>query len=86
MQLISTNLEDKLTYKVRNLRFVFALLTASFAGAPMMQAETLRVGDSQEYTDVCTAIAAAEPGDVIEVHGSAAAGQCAWNTSGLTIK
>jgi MYXO-CTERM domain-containing protein len=60
-----------------------ALLTASAPAA----AATLQVGPTETYKMPCDAIAAASPGDVIQVDaaGSYDGNTCAWTTDNLTI-
>ena len=70
----------------RNTQFALALLAFSFAGTPGLHAETIQAGNGTEHPDVCSAIAAAMPGDTIEVSGPASTSYCAWTTSNLTIK
>ena len=48
---------------------------------------TLQVGPGKPYPTPCAAIAAAGPGDTIEVDaGSYDGDTCAWATDGLTIR
>ena len=70
----------------RNTQSALALLAFSFAGSAGMNAETIQAGNGTEHQDVCSAIAAAKPGDTIEVSGPATSSYCAWTTSNLTIK
>ena len=61
---------------------------AAAAAAPAAQARTLHVGPGQRYAKPCQAIAAARPGDVIEIdaRGNPYRGDvCAWSTNRLTI-
>src|SRR5256885_3276169 len=54
--------------------------TTAFAG-------TLTVGPGKTYPKPCAAIAAAQPGDVIEVDaGSYDGDTCAWATDNLTVR
>jgi hypothetical protein len=58
------------------------LLFATYASAAVLQ-----VGPGQQYATPCAAIAAATPGDTIQVDaaGKYAGDVCGWNTNGLTI-
>ncbi|MHB1844789.1 MAG: right-handed parallel beta-helix repeat-containing protein [Deltaproteobacteria bacterium] len=69
-------------------RRIFLALTALLLGAPAAWASTLEVGPGQPYAKPCDAIAAAQPGDVIEVDaaGSYDGDTCAWTTDGLTVR
>lgn len=60
------------------------LLTTMAATA---SAATRQVGPGQPYATPCAAIAAAQPGDRIEIDaaGSYAGDVCSWTTSGLTL-
>ncbi|HEY8039735.1 MAG TPA: hypothetical protein VIF15_08080, partial [Polyangiaceae bacterium] len=59
-----------------------ALLLATSA-----EAATLQVGPGKTYAKPCAAIAAAQPGDTIEVDaGSYDGDTCAWSTDNLTVK
>lgn len=64
------------------LRTSVCLIFASNAGA-----EILRVGPEQQYATPCGAIAAAAPGDTIQVDasGNYRGDVCGWATAGLTI-
>jgi len=65
-----------------------ALLALGLAVAPAAQASVLRVGPGQRYHRPCQAIAAARPGDRIEIdaRGNPYRGDvCAWTTNRLTI-
>ncbi|MGO9499085.1 MAG: right-handed parallel beta-helix repeat-containing protein [Solirubrobacteraceae bacterium] len=71
------------------MKALLALLTLGLAAAaPTAQARTLHVGPGQRYRKPCQAIAAARPGDVIEIDARGnpyRGGVCAWSTSHLTI-
>jgi hypothetical protein len=73
------------------VKALLALLTlglAAAATAPAAQARNLHVGRGQQYRKPCQAIAAAHPGDVIEIdaRGNPYRGDvCAWSTNHLTI-
>jgi MYXO-CTERM domain-containing protein len=60
---------------------------AGLALAGPAAAATLQVGPGQTYPMPCDAIAAASPGDTIEVDAAGAydGNTCAWTTDGLTI-
>jgi hypothetical protein len=71
------------------VKALLALLTLGLAAAaPTAQARTLHVGPGQRYRKPCQAIAAARPGDVIDIdaRGNPYRGDvCAWSTDRLTI-
>ena len=70
------------------MKALLALLTLGLAAAPAAQARTLHVGPGQRYRMPCQAIAAARPGDVIDIdaRGNPYRGDvCAWSTDRLTI-
>ncbi len=70
------------------MKAFLALLTLGLAAAPTAQARTLHVGPGQRYRKPCQAIAAARPGDVIDIdaRGNPYRGDvCAWSTDHLTI-
>ena len=70
------------------MKALLALLALGLAGTPTAQARTLHVGPGQRYRKPCQAIAAARPGDVIEIdaRGNPYRGDvCAWSTNHLTI-
>jgi hypothetical protein len=56
--------------------------------SPAALAATLTVGPGKTYATPCAAIAAAQPGDVIEVDasGSYDGDTCAWSTDNLTVR
>lgn len=64
------------------------LLTAVlWCGAGMAAAATLQVGPTREFQAPCAAIAAAAPGDIIEIDAGLYLGDvCAWYTDNLTIR
>lgn len=65
------------------------LLTLFLAlGARSALAATRTVGPGKTYAKPCAAIAAAEPGDVIEVdaNGNYAGDHCSWSTDNLTVR
>ncbi len=67
---------------------IAALLVLAVGTASAAQARTLRVGPGQRYHKPCQAIAAARPGDLIEIdaRGNPYRGDvCAWSTNHLTI-
>ena len=61
----------------------------SVGTAPAAQARVLHVGPAQQYRRPCQAIAAARPGDQIDIDArgnrSYRGDVCAWSTNGLTI-
>ena len=66
---------------------VIAVVTLALSGTPA-QARVLRVGPGEQYRKPCQAIAAARPGDEIEIdaRGNPYRGDvCAWSTNRLTI-
>jgi uncharacterized protein (TIGR03382 family) len=69
--------------KARILPIAAALLVPSAA-----LANTLTVGPGKTYAKPCAAIAAAQPGDVIEVDtsGNYDGDTCAWSTDNLTVR
>jgi MYXO-CTERM domain-containing protein len=55
--------------------------------APPAQAMTLTVGPGKTFAKPCEAIAAAQPGDVIEVDAGVYDGDtCGWSTDNLTVR
>jgi Right handed beta helix region len=66
-----------------------ALLVVGLVGAPAAQARTLHVGPGQRYKKPCQAIAAARPGDEIQIDARGnrlyRGDVCAWSTNHLTI-
>jgi uncharacterized membrane protein YgcG len=53
----------------------------------LASAATLQVGAGKTYAKPCQAIAAAQPGDVIEIDAATYAGDtCAWTTDNLTVR
>ena len=75
-----------MSVKYNPARFVCAILAFLCAVAPALHAETLMAGEGTPHADVCTAIAAAATGDIIEVSGPAVTGGCSWSTPNLTIR
>ena len=71
------------------VKALVAVLAAGLATAPAAQARVLHVGPGQRYRKPCQAIAAARPGDEIEIdaRGNRAyrGDVCAWSTNHLTI-
>jgi hypothetical protein len=66
-----------------------ALVAIALVLAPSAAlAATLEVGPNKPYAKPCQAIAAAQPGDVIEVDaaGDYTGDTCAWSTDGLTVR
>ena len=68
---------------------LLALAITGGATAPGAEARVLRVGPGQRYRKPCHAIAAARPGDEIEIDARGSAlyrgDVCAWSTNRLTI-
>lgn len=66
---------------------IAALAAATLAVASPAVAATLSVGPGKTYAKPCAAIAAAQPGDVVEVEASGdyAGDTCSWSTDGLTV-
>jgi parallel beta helix pectate lyase-like protein len=66
---------------------ITALAAATLAVASPAAAATLSVGPGKTYAKPCAAIAAAQPGDVVEVDASGdyAGNTCSWSTDGLTV-
>jgi hypothetical protein len=66
-----------------------ALIAIGLAAAPAAQAHILHVGPGQRYRKPCEAIAAARPGDEIQIDArgnrSYRGDVCAWSTNHLTI-
>jgi Right handed beta helix region len=71
------------------VKALVAVLAAGLAIAPAAQARVLHVGPGQRYRKPCQAIAAARPGDEIQIdaRGNRAyrGDVCAWSTNHLTI-
>jgi hypothetical protein len=64
------------------------ILTTAAALAAISQAATLKVGPGRPFAAPCAAIAAASPGDTIEIDasGTYSGDVCAWSTGGLTLR
>lgn len=75
-----------MTNTLRAVRFHFAFLALCLTSVSGLRAETLAAAQDGAYTDVCGAIAAAMPGDIVEVFPGARSGQCTVTTPHLTIK
>ncbi len=74
---------------MRRARFVAVVVALGGAASPSLaRAATLMVGPGQTYAKPCDAIAAAQPGDEIDVDaaGSYDGDTCAWSTDNLTVK
>jgi hypothetical protein len=73
----------------RIIRASFQLLALStFLGLiPAASANTLGVGPGKQFATPCAAIAAASPGDLIQIDssGNYSGDVCQWNTSNLTL-
>lgn len=69
------------------MRGSFMIQFSLLAAATSASAATLQVGPGQPYAKPCAAIAAAMPGDRIEIDaaGSYVGDVCGWTTSGLTL-
>ncbi|MFT3765272.1 MAG: right-handed parallel beta-helix repeat-containing protein [Minicystis sp.] len=64
-----------------------SILAAALGMSSAAFAATLQVGPGKPYAKPCAAIAAAQPGDVIEVDaGSYDGDTCAWSTDNLTVR
>ncbi len=63
-------------------------LVVALCGANVLApAATLHAGPNEPYKAPCAAIAAATPGDVIEIDAGLYLGDvCAWSTDGLTLR
>jgi len=71
---------------MRNHVAIASTLAVLAVSSPAL-AGTKTVGQGKQYATPCAAIAAAQPGDVIEVDaGSYAGDTCAWSTDNLTIR
>ncbi len=54
---------------------------------PVISAATLTVGSGKQFTRPCAAIAAAAPGDLIEIDAGTYSGDvCGWSKNGLTLR
>lgn len=67
--------------------FALLMLVLLAGSCPSADAATLRVGRQRTYKTPCAAIAAAVPGDVIEIDAALYRGDvCAWSTNNLTLR
>jgi len=86
---VALTLEKGLTLKSRFLAYyVLLFVRVQFCGLAMpTHASTLSVGPGQQYATPCAAIAAASPGDTIQIDpsGNYAGDVCAWGTNNLHI-
>jgi hypothetical protein len=86
---VALTLEKGLTLKSRFLAYyVLLFVGVQFCGlATPTHASTLSVGPGQQYATPCAAIAAASPGDTIQIDpsGNYAGDVCAWGTNNLHI-
>jgi hypothetical protein len=69
----------------RTARFYLALASCSWL-APTTRADTLSVGAGGSYATPCAALAAAKPGDVIDVSAGTYTDSCAITTAGITLR
>src|SRR6266508_1380600 len=75
---------DKNRYRTGLALGLAGALCCTITGA---DAATLQVGPDKPYNAPCAAIAAAGPGDIIEIDEGLYSGDvCAWSTDNLTLR
>ena len=73
---------------MKHLLFRVAMASAILCSGLRAEAATRTVGPGKTYAKPCAAIAADQPGDVIEVDaaGSYDGDDCSWSTDNLTVR